>query len=71
MTIITGIGFGFCYAFFRPDLTHLSLGIFPALIGLMTAGGLMKELRPLALVVSLLGVSLVTLSASNAYLAHI
>jgi hypothetical protein len=58
------------YAFSRSDLTHLSLGIFPALIGLMAAGGLMKGLRPLALVVSLLGVSLVTLSGSNAYLAH-
>ncbi len=58
------------YAFSRPDLTHLSLGIFPALIGLMATGGLMKGSRPLALVVSLLGVSLVTLSGSNAYLAH-
>src|SRR5688500_10784501 len=58
------------YAFSRSDLTHLSLGIFPALIGLMAAGGLMKGSRPLALVVSLLGVSLVTLSGSNAYLAH-
>jgi hypothetical protein len=58
------------YAFSRSDLTHLSLGIFPALIGLMAAAGLMKGLRPLMLVVSLLGVSLITLSASNAYLAH-
>lgn len=58
------------YAFSRPDLTHLSLGIFPALIGLMAAGGLMKGLRPLALGVSLLGISLITMSGSNAYLAH-
>lgn len=58
------------YAFSRPDLTHLSLGIFPALIGLMAAGGLMRGSRPLALVVSLLAVSLLALSGSNAYLAH-
>jgi hypothetical protein len=36
----------------------------------MAAGGLMKGLRPLALGTSLLGVSLITLSGSNAYLAH-
>jgi hypothetical protein len=36
----------------------------------MAAGGLMKGLRPLALSVCLLGVSLITLSASNAYLAY-
>jgi hypothetical protein len=58
------------YAFSRSDLTHLSLGIFPALIGLMAAGGFTKGSRPLVLVVGLLGVSLVTLSGANAYLSH-
>jgi hypothetical protein len=58
------------YAYSRSDLIHLSLGIFPALIGVMATGGLMKGLRPLVLVVSLLGVSLVTLCTSNAYLSH-
>ncbi|MCC2680661.1 MAG: hypothetical protein K0S36_225 [Nitrosospira multiformis] len=58
------------YAFSRADIIHLSLGIFPALIGLMATGGLMKGLRPLVLAVSLLGVSLVTLCTSNAYLSH-
>jgi hypothetical protein len=56
------------YAFSRSDLVHLTLGIYPALIGLLAAGGLMKELRPLVLAVSLLMVSLVTVP--KGYLLH-
>lgn len=57
------------YSFSRADVTHLSLGILPALTGLLAAIGAMKGWRPLALAASLLAISVVTVSYSNTYLA--
>lgn len=48
------------YAFSRSDVTHLSLAIFPSLIGLLAAGGAMKGLRPIGLAVGVLAVSFIT-----------
>lgn len=57
------------YALSRADLTHLSLGIFPALIGLLAACGSTKGLRPLVLAYCLLSASLITFAQNNVYLA--
>ena len=57
------------YSFSRADVTHLSLGILPAVMGLLAAIGAMKGLRPLALAAGALAVSLLTVSDSNAYLS--
>jgi hypothetical protein len=57
------------YSFSRADVTHLSLGILPALIGLLAASGTMKGLRPLLLAICLFAVSVVTVSDSNTYLS--
>lgn len=48
------------YSFSRADVTHLSFGMFPLLIGLMVLGGSARGLRPLVLVVGLLVVSVLT-----------
>ncbi len=57
------------YAFSRADLTHLALGIFPALIGLLAASASMSGLRPLALSVAVLLGSVLTVSNLQPYFA--
>jgi hypothetical protein len=57
------------YAFSRADTIHLSLAIFPLLIGLIAAGGAQSRLRPLMMGVGLLVASVLTVSYSQPFLS--
>jgi hypothetical protein len=58
------------YAFARADLNHLLVGSIPAILGLLTAAGYMKGLRPLVLSTIVLGVALIMVPKSL-FLHHI
>ncbi len=58
------------YAFSRADVTHLALGIFPVLIGLLVLGTATEARRPIFVGASLLAVSIVALGNSQFYLAE-
>jgi hypothetical protein len=57
------------YAFSRPDIVHLALGIYPVLIGLLALGAAMRGWRPLLAGAALLALSIVTVGAAQPYLA--
>ncbi|MDD4915216.1 MAG: hypothetical protein PHW13_09315 [Methylococcales bacterium] len=59
------------YSFARADTIHLTLGILPALIGLLVAINTLKGLRPIFLTGGILAVTLLTLDYVNPYLSKV